>query len=279
MSVRTRTRQRRTGRRSGVGSAVATLVLLAGTAGCQAASSDGTEPTTPASTGGVGVTGNTGLVWWMSRLDRAGTAATLYVSRPLDAPPCQGSLRPEATVTTGSAALTITVSDGSGTGIGCVRDDKLAIVPVNLPEPLGRRTLIDGYDNGRRPVYREADLPAVPGGDDGSSEVPTGFGVPTPADAAPPGAWSQAYTRPGGPDIRISGYPPDHALARAPGTDPVGTAEVAGAQGAIYRYGGDRFQLRWRASGLVYLLDVVPTEGDSISLSTFRGVLTRLDAA
>ncbi|GIF76462.1 hypothetical protein Asi02nite_59800 [Asanoa siamensis] len=106
-----------------------------------------------------------------------------------------------------NAAVTVTVSDGSGNSVGCTNENLLATVQITLPEPLADRVLIDGHDDTRRPVYREADEPRVPGGSDGWPEVPARFVAPSSADSVPPGSWHQSYTRPGGPDIRVKGRP------------------------------------------------------------------------
>ncbi|GIG89438.1 hypothetical protein [Plantactinospora endophytica] len=260
-------------RRTVVAAAVVTLVLLLGTAWWYVATRDGPTRTPPAPAGLAAE--KTGLTWWMGRVDRAGSLS-VYVSRAPGGPPCAGAWLPRATVTVDTATVTVTVHDDSATGIGCASDDKLAELRIDLPEPLAGRTVRDGYDDGRRPVYREADLPVVPDGSDGWSEVPTTFTAPRPGDYEPPGAWALSYTRSGGPDIRIRGYPSGHALAAAPDTDPVGTVEVAGARGTIHPYGEGRFRLRWEVPGTVYLLDVLPREGQAGSLSQTRDVLARV---
>jgi hypothetical protein len=272
--LRARARRRRT-RRNGVAAAGITLALLTGPALWYTSTLDGPHRVGPGRADEPAVVVNTGLTWWMARVDPAGTKVTLFVSRPLDGPPCTGAWRPQASFAAGADAVTVTVSDGSPTGIGCASDNRLATVELTLPEPLARRPLIDGYDGVRRPVYREADLPRVPGGTEGWSEVPATFSVPSLA-AEPLGAWMVSYTRPGGPDINIRGYPSEHSLAAVPDTDPVGAVDVAGTRGAIYPLGPARFQLRWEASGVVYLLDVLPREGEREPLPAFRDVLARI---
>ncbi|GIF78589.1 hypothetical protein [Asanoa siamensis] len=272
--LRARARRRRT-RRNAAAAAVVTLVL-AGPALWYTSTLDGPQRTAPAGPGGPAAAVNTGLTWWMARVDRAGTQVTLFVSRPVDGPACQGSWSPEATFATDAATVIVTVSDGSVTGVGCASDNKLATVQITLPEPLARRPLIDGYDDTRRPVYREADQPQVPGGSAGWSEVPTTFSAPRPVNAELPAVWNVSYTRPGGPDIKIRGYPADHLLAAVPKTEPVGTVEVAGTRGGIYPTGLDRYLVRWEAPGVVYNLTVLPTEGAYVSLPTFRELLARI---
>ncbi|MEE6259386.1 hypothetical protein [Plantactinospora sonchi] len=273
--LRARVRRRRI-RRTAVAVAGVTLVLMTGPA-LWYASDSGSRRTVPDVADGPSALADDRLTWWMARVGRDDRTVTLYVSRLSDAPPCQGTWQPEATVVSSADAVTVEVADGSATGIGCADDDtRLAPVRVTLPEPLDRRDLVDAYDDGSRPVYREADLPEVPGGVDGWSEVRTSFSAPAPVNAEPPGAWLLSYTRPGGPDIRIRGYPAGHALAAVPAGDPVDTVEVAGTRGRIDPYGGDRFLLRWQVSDTVYLLDVLPSEGVQGSMTMFRDVLERI---
>lgn len=271
--LRSRVRRRRT--RRAVLAAGVTLVLLTGPTLWYASTSDRPGRTASETAGGPAVAVDDRLTWWMAWVGRDDRTLTVYVSRPADGAPCQGTWQPGATVSAGPDTVVVAVTDDSPSGIGC-GDDKLTQVRVTLPEPLARRDLVDAYDNGARPVYREADLPKVPGGVDGWSEVSTTFSTPGPADFGPPGAWAVSYTRPGGPDIRIRGYPPGHDLAAAPEGDPVGTAEVAGTRGRIDPYGGNRFLLRWQVADTVYLLDVVPSEGGTVSWATFRDVLARV---
>ncbi|MEO3742707.1 hypothetical protein [Plantactinospora sp. B5E13] len=271
--LRSRVRRRRT-RRTVVAAGV-TLALVAGPTLWYASTSDRSGRTGSETAGGPAVAVDDRLTWWMARVGRDDRTLTVYVSRPADGTPCQGTWQPGATVSPGTGAVTIAVTDDSPTGTGC-GDDKLTPLRVTLPEPLARRDLVDAYDNGDRPVYREADLPEVPGGTDGWWEVSTTFSSPRPADFGPPGAWAVSYTRPGGPDIKIRGYPAGHDLAAVPEGDPVDTVEVTGMRGRIDPYGGDRFLLRWQVADTVYLLDVVPSEGATMSLATFRDVLSRI---
>lgn len=269
--MRARVRRRRA-RRNVLVAAAVTMVLATGPA-LWYQSTRG-EPPRPPSGGGVvpSVKVDNTLTWWMARLDRTGTKVTLYVTRPPEGIPCEGTWSPQAVTEMDADVVTVSVEDASAGGMGCPGSNSLAPLRITLPQPLGNRTLADGFDGGSRPVFREADLPEVPQGPDGWSEVNTTFG----ANPGSEGLWTVGYTRGGGPDIRIYGYPPDQAPSVA--ADPVDTVEVAGARGTIYPRSINHigYELRWEASGVVYFLELSPTEGEKISLQLFRDVLTRL---
>ncbi|MEQ4302972.1 hypothetical protein ABNF97_16510 [Plantactinospora sp. B6F1] len=272
--LRSRVRRRRT-RRTVFAAAGLTLLLLTGPAVWYSGALDeGRHNGGPA--GEPTAVAHDRLNWWMARMNRAGTEITVFVSRPLDAPPCQGVWLPEATVTAGTTAVTVTVSDRSPTGAGCATSENLTPLRVALPGSLAERAFLDGYDGSSRPVYREADLPVVPGGPDGWAETPGSFAAPIAEVRTVPGYWVLSYGRVGGPDIIIRGHRPEHGMRGAPDGDPIDRVEVAGNPGGVYRTGPDRFVLHWAATGVEYVLTVVPAEGESVSLPMFREVLGRI---
>ncbi|MGN9906518.1 hypothetical protein ACTMTJ_03095 [Phytohabitans sp. LJ34] len=273
--VRARARRRRT-RRNALAAAAVTMALVITPALWRQATPDesappsaGERPVLPGSTLGTKVT------WWMARVDRTGTKVTLYATRPPDGPPCQDRWFLQASTAMEDDVATLGLWDVSVDGLGCPSQGGGSLVPVEvtLHQPLGDRALVDGFDETTRPVYREADLPVVPQGPDGWSEVTTSFG----ASPGSEGLWSVGYTRSGGPDVWIHGYPPDQAPT--PAADPIDTVDVLGARGTIYPRAIKEigYELRWEASGVVYFLELSPTEGERISLQQFRQVLTRLD--
>jgi hypothetical protein len=274
--VRARARRRRT-RRNAVAAAVVTTVLLTGPAFWYQ-STRGESQRPPSGGNPVPTTAAVGtkITWWKARVDRTGTKVTLYVTRPPDEPPCDGTWRLRAGTTVGADEVTAVVEDVSATGMGCSPDNFMTPVQVTLPEPLADRALVDGYDGSSRPVYREADLPKVPTGPDGWSEVPGHFSVGHGPISEQDGAWYLGYTRSGGPDIRITGAPPMQALTSDGAR--IDTVDVAGAPGTIYTHPDEAtgYELRWEASGVVYLLALSPVEGERISLGEFREVLGRL---
>lgn len=253
--------------------AAVTLILLTGATACWRTAPDRVD--LPVETARPVSTPDTPLTWWMAVVSRSGTQVTVYVSRPLDDPTCPDELAPVPDVTADSTtAVTVAVRNRPDSGSGCSESSRLTAASVTLPAPLGRRALIDGYSGESRPVYREAELPNVPSGPDGWSQVRAStFSGPQNA-VGPTGDWYVSFTRPGGPDIRITGAPP--GSSSAPEEAPVGTVKVAGVPGRVDASQPDGYQLRWEGASAIYVLTLSPAEGERTSLSEFRSVLRRL---
>lgn len=269
-AVRARVRRRRARRVTSALVAVV-LVVLIGPALWYARANNGSGEPPAGVVNTPSASASPNVPWGMAKVDRAGTTITVFVAPPDDRRVCQGEWEATATAASGSDRVIITSVGSPGpsslTASGCPHGDAfMAPVTLTLPAPLGSRPLIDAYDGLERPAYREEDLPTVPGGGGGWSEVHTSFGGGD--------SWMVSYTREGGPDVWIQGFRRDGAPA--PDGPSRGTVKVGSYRAVIYLRSTGTFEVRWETTKVVYTLTLQPSEGQSLTLSAFRTVLAQI---
>ncbi len=190
---------------------------------------------------GVPLAGRKGdvVAWQYARIDRTGTILTIFALGTC----LEAASRADAR----SVAITVRLA-----GRTCRR------VPlvVHLTAALGARALVDGADGRIRTGFPDRDLPLPPAGAD-YAEIP---GAPSGTAADP--VSTVTWTRPGGPDLRLTARP--GRSAGPPAGPALGSARLGVRTGAYYR-DGTALELRWDVGDLVYELAVRPAPPSPVS--------------
>jgi hypothetical protein len=163
------------------------------------------------------------VAWQYARVDRTGMILTLFAAGTCLA----------ATTRADSREVVITVR--------LVRRHCDRV--VHLAASLGPRTLIDGSDGLLRQAFLDSELPT------GGGYVET---ASTPGGSAQDPVSTVTWTRPGGPDLRVTAR-----ASHVPVGEPLGTRPVGPHTGTYYA-DGSGVELRWESGDLVYELEAEP---------------------
>jgi hypothetical protein len=183
-------------------------------------------------------------------------------------PPGQCETLPDAraTVTESDSAVTVGVT-GKVAPAGDCSAVLSPVVYVKLDRPLGRRVLRDSTSGLDRPVFRQELLPVIPEGKGGWSPVPSRQSL----HDGIPAQWHAAFTKPSGPDVWLDAYLKESEVVQLP---PASTRIRLGTRDREIHQRGDIFELVWEDGPCVYSLRLMPAEGQGLTESQSRAVVS-----
>jgi hypothetical protein len=199
--------------------------------------------------------------WVSAMVARDDTAITVYAG----AKQCAELDQPQARITAQDAArVTIEVTGRTVPAGDCSTSGRAVPIVVTLPEPLGERKVVDAVSLRSHPTYFERFLPDL------RSDGPwSPFDGSWQSDDA---NWYRGYNGPGGSTLHLRAQPPASVRQRAPVT----TVALGPYEGTITGNSAGMWTVSWQAAGATYSLQLVPNEGESLTLTKFKQELARL---
>lgn len=221
------------------------------------------EPAPPAPIGPAAASPTASLPaapWVSAMVGRDDKTITVYAG----APRCEALAAPVSRIREDGDRVTIEVFGRTVPATECAASGGVEAITATLRAPLGDRTLV-GADGQARPTYFERHLPALESDGRWSAIGSHGWQSDDPT-------WYRGYNGPGGATLDLRAQPTE-SVSRP---DPVTTVDLGPHRGAITVNSANMYRVWWEVGPVTYSLRVLPTEGDTITLTQFKQELARL---
>lgn len=201
------------------------------------------------------------LAWLSAMVARDGWHVTVFVGP--GAHPCADLVQPSISLVRQNTTDVVIGVRGRIVSAGdCNVSNRAVPLTVTLPG-LGERAVRD-VTGQAHPTYYAAELPDLTRSTEWQPAQTTWSGTSN--------GWSQAYNGPGGAEIDLEAQP---SASYHPGAT-VSTVTLGPHQVHIVRFGDTSWAAWWRVKDVTYTLKLLPPEGASYPVTTFRQQLDKL---